>query len=165
MRVAAGLAIICLAATGLFANAASAQPSDDVQWEVIVAAPGQLIFFNARQDRMESSVESATVFTYHVLKTPMKGPNGQLCTMYLQRTKCDWLEPQMSRVYVAGYDDAWNAVFVNDVATPMVPFALGAATESISVMACDHFNPTDNTDIFTSRQAATAFAKARLAGN
>lgn len=132
------------AAIAFGVGAASAQPSDSVQWEVIAVAPGQVIFFDARPDRIDSKVESSTVFTFHVIKVPLKGPSGRPYTMYLQRTKFSCLEPKMSREFVVGYDDAWDTVFTNDAATPMVPFALGTATESISVMACDHFNPTES---------------------
>jgi len=156
---------VLLAAAALAADIAAAQPSDGVQWEVIAVAPGHVIFFDARPDRVDSEVESSTVFTFHVLKVPMKGPTGQPYAMYLQRTKFSCLEPKMSREYVVAYDDSWGTVFSNDVATPMVPFALGTATEAISVMACDHVNPTDLEEKFTSPAAAVAFAKAKLASN
>lgn len=154
-----------IAAFALVSGNASAQPPAQVQWELIAASPQQVIFFDARPDRIDSSVESSTVFTFHVLKTPMKSPDGKPYTMYMQRTKFSCLKPEMSREYVVTYDDAWNRVFTDDAVLPMAPFQPGSVSESISIMACDHFNPTDFSDKFTDRDQALAFAKAKLSGS
>lgn len=161
MRRAASLAVAGL----IIAGGASAQPAENVQWELIAVAPTQVIFFDARPDRIDSGVERSIVFTFHVLKTPMPGPGGTPYTMFLQRTMFSCLEPKLSRIWVAGYNDAWDLILTNDTATPMIPFKLGTATADISVMACDHFNPTDFEEKFVNRDAAIAFAKAKLAGN
>lgn len=152
-----------LAMCGALVGPAFAQPSGSVQWEAIAVAPQQVIFFDADEDRIDSSVERSMVFTFHVLKAPARTPDGKTYTMYLQRTSYDCLKPEMTRVLAIGYTDDWERVFMNDAAVGPLPYPPGSPTESISIMACDHFNPTDFDAKFTDRGEAIAWAKAKLA--
>ena len=152
-----------LAMCGLLAGPASAQPSGSVQWEVIAVAPQQVMFFDADEGRIDSSVERSIVFTFHVLKAPAKTPDGKTYTMYMQRTSYDCLKPEMTRVLAIGYTDTWERVFMNEAAVGPLPYPPGSPTESISIMACDHFNPTDFNTKFSDRGEAIAWAKAKLA--
>lgn len=155
--------IALLAMCSALAGSAVAQPSGAVQWEVIAVAPQQVMFFDANPDRIDSSVERSIVFTFHVLKAPAKTPDGKTYTMYLQRTSYDCLKPQMTRVLAIGYTDTWEQVFMNEAAVGPLPYPPGSPTESISVMACDHWNPTDFNTTFSDRSEAIAWAKAKLA--
>jgi hypothetical protein len=152
-----------LAMCGVLAGSAVAQPSGPVQWEVIAVAPQQVIFFDANPDRIDSSVERSIVFTFHVLKAPAKTPDGQTYTMYLQRASYDCLKPELTRELTIGYAEDWERVFMNDAVVGPLPYPPGSASESISIMACDHFNPTDFDSKFADRNEAIAWAKAKLA--
>ncbi len=160
MKLVGMVAALVLTAGGAFAQA----PKDEVQWEVIAVAPTQIIFFDADPSRIDSKVEESTVFTFHVLKAPMAA-NGQPYTMYLQRTKFSCLEPKMSRETFIAYNDAWDTTFTNFNATPMVPYGPGTVTEDIEIMACDHLNPAEHKNTFSSRKAAVEWARAKFAGN
>lgn len=154
---------VLLGMCGVLAGSAIAQPSGSVQWEVIAVAPQQVIFFDANPDRIDSSVERSIVFTFHVLKAPGKTPDGETYAMYMQRTSYNCLNPEMTRVLTIGYTEAWERVFTNDAVVGPLPFPLGSPTEAISIMACDHWNPTDFDTHFSDRNEAVAWAKAKLA--
>jgi hypothetical protein len=141
---------------------AEAQPAIAVQWDVIAMSPQQIVFFDARPDRIDSNGERSIVSTFHVLKTPGRTPDGQQYAIYLQRTRFDCLKPEMSREFIVVHTDKWGRVFLNDTITPNVPFGRGTGTESISIMACDHFNPTEFGTSFANRDQAVAWAKHAL---